>query len=149
MNISGTTSSAWEHRIFEAFVNTPSVSAMKLLKYANQQGISILTIDSGNVGQLLSTLQISSDVKTEIQNSINAGKKVIVSQSEVQYYDWKGVGHVVLDPTTGAGAYMISGGLAGGGTSQTTNLQLREKPTYMDKNLNAIMRHTVIRKGLL
>lgn len=130
MNISGMTSSAWEHRIFEAFVNTPSVSAMKLLKYANQQGISILTIDSGNIGQLLSTLQISNDVKTEIQNAINAGKKVIVSQSEVQYYDWKGVGYVVLDPTTGAGAYMISGGLAGGGTGGIPPLNLKDKNAH-------------------
>lgn len=28
MNISGMTSSAWEHKIFEAFVNTPSVQSI-------------------------------------------------------------------------------------------------------------------------
>ncbi|MBI5184182.1 MAG: C40 family peptidase [Nitrospinae bacterium] len=148
MNISGMASSAWEHRIFEAFVNTPSVSAMKLLKYANQQGISILTIDSGNIGQLLSTLQISSDVKTEIQNAINAGKKVIVSQSEVQYYDWKGVGYVVLDPTTGAGAYMISGGLAGGGTATIpTNSNppiTMDKSSYSYINTVKVLRYSIM-----
>lgn len=130
MTISGMTSSAWEHKIFEAFVNTPSVSAMKLLKYASQQAIPIHTIDSANIGQLISSLQISSDVKTEIQNAINAGKKVIVSQSEVQYYEWKGVGYVILDPTTGVGAYMISGGLAGGGTAKV----LTDPPIRMSKD---------------
>jgi len=130
MNLSGMTSSAWEHKIFEAFVNTPSVSAMKLLKYASQQGIPILTIDSANINTILPTLLVSSDVKTEIQNAINAGKKAIVSQSEVQYYDWKGVGYVVLDPITGTGAYMISGGLAGGGTAKI----LTDPPITMSKD---------------
>ena len=63
---------------FEVFFNTPSVSAMKLLKYASQQGIQILTINNTNIDQVLPTLQISSDVKIDIQNAINAGKKVII-----------------------------------------------------------------------
>jgi cell wall-associated NlpC family hydrolase len=118
MVISGMTSSALENRIFETFLDTPSVSAMKLLKYANQQGVPIYTIDSTNIGQLLPAIQVSSEIKMEIQNAINAGKKVVISQTELQYYEWSGVGYVILDPLTGAGAYRISGGLDGGRTAK-------------------------------
>jgi len=130
MVISGMTSSAWENRIFEIFLDTPSVSAMKLLKYANQQGVPIYTIDSTNIGQLLPAIQVSSEIKMEIQNAINAGKKVVISQTELQYYEWSGVGYVVLDTTTGAGAYMISGGLSGGGTAKV----LTNPPITMSKD---------------
>ena len=124
------TSSAWENKIFEVFFNVPSVSAMSLLKYANQQGIAIQTIDSSNIGQIMPALQISADVKTDIHNAINAGKKVIVPQMEIQYYEWKGVGYAILDPSLGIGAYMISGGLAGGGSAKV----LSDPPVTMDKS---------------
>jgi hypothetical protein len=130
MIISGITSSAWEHKILEAFFDTPSVSAIKLLKYANEQGVPLHTINSSNIDQILPSLQVSSIVKTEIQNAINTGKEVIISQSEVTYYEWRGVGFIILDPTTGVGAYMISGGLAGGGTAKTVPLSLRVKSIY-------------------
>jgi hypothetical protein len=129
MVAAGMTSSAWEHKIFETFFNTPSVSAMKVLKYANQQGIPVYTIDSSNINQLLPTLSVSLTVKTEIQNAINAGKRVIIPQTELQYYEWRGVGYAVLDTATGVGAYMISGGLAGGGTAKV----LTEPPIRMNK----------------
>ena len=35
-------------------------------------------------------------------------------ERNIQLIDWKGIGYIVLDPRSGAGAYMISGGLAGG-----------------------------------
>lgn len=129
MVAAGMTAAAWEHKIFEVFLNTPSVSAMKLLKYASQQGIPVYTIDSTNINQLLPTLSVSSTVKTEIQNAINAGKMVIVPQTELQYYEWRGVGYVVLDTATGIGAYMISGGMAGGGTAKV----LTDPPIRMNK----------------
>lgn len=128
--ISGITSSAWENRIFEVFFDTPSASAIKLLKYAKQQGVPVYTIDNSNINQLLPALSISSDVKADIQNAVNVGNKVMVSQTELQYNEWSGVGYIILDPVTGAGAYMISGGLAGGGT---TNV-LTTPPIVVMKN---------------
>ncbi len=130
MVISGMTSSAWENRIFEAFLDTPSVSAMRLLKYANQQGVQVFTIDSTNINQLLPAIQVSSDIKMDIRDAISAGKKVIIPQTVFQYFEWVGVGYVVLDTITGAGAYMISGGLSGGGTAKI----LTKPPITLDKN---------------
>ncbi|PIV20899.1 MAG: transglutaminase [Deltaproteobacteria bacterium CG03_land_8_20_14_0_80_45_14] len=143
MTISGISSSSWEYRIFETFFGTPSVSAMKLLKYANQQGVPVYTIDSTNIDQLLPVLQVYLDVKMEIQNAINAGKKVIVPQSELQYYEWNGVGYVILDPLTGAGAYRISGGLEGGGTGLNLGLQFYEKTLYTEEQIGKFQRQRV------
>jgi hypothetical protein len=128
--ISGMTSSAWENRIFEAFLNTPSVSAMRLIKYANQQGVQVYTIDSSNINQLLPVIQVSLDIKMDIRDAINSGKKVIIPETALQYFEWSGVGYVVLDTTTGAGAYMISGGFSGGGTAKI----LTKPPISMRKD---------------
>ena len=130
MIISGMTSSAWEHKIFEVFSGIESVSAVKLLKYAHQHGITLHEIDSTNIGQLLPTLQVSQEVKDDVQNAINTGRRVMISQREVQYNDWIGVGYIALDPIIGNGAYMISGGLSGGGTSSMVPQAIREKSDF-------------------
>ncbi|MEW6104614.1 MAG: hypothetical protein AB1630_12515, partial [bacterium] len=49
--------------------------------------------------------------------AINTGKIVTIPQREIQYYDWEGIGYTIIDPNTGAGAYMISGGMKGGGAA--------------------------------
>ena len=130
--LSGMASSACEHMVFEKFLNIPSVSAVRLLKYASKQGVPIYTIDSSNVNTLLQNLQVSLDVKAEIQNAVNSGKKVVISQTELQFYEWKGVGYIIFDPLTGSGAYMIDGGLAGGGTAKKSPLSLRQKGSFTE-----------------
>jgi len=40
-----------------------------------------------------------------------------VPGSSIQYFDWAGDGYIAIDPNTGEGGYIISGGLAGGGTA--------------------------------
>ena len=63
----------------------------------------------------LPQLQQSADVMDEIQNAIAAGKEVTVSQGTVTVGGWTGAGYIIVDPQTGAGAYMIEGGANGGG----------------------------------
>lgn len=126
MIVSGLGSSTWEDMILESFFNIPSVSASRLLKIANQRGIPIYTIDTINIGSLLPQLQVSSEVKSDIQNAVNAGKKVIISKTNVQFNDWNGVGYIILDPAKGSGAYLISGGLAGAESSKPLPTSQRE-----------------------
>jgi hypothetical protein len=111
---SGMTGSAMEHGIFELLYNAPAVSAVKILQIANENKIPVYSINKNNINQILPKLQVSQDVKTDIQNSINAGKEVTIPKQNIQYYDWEGVGYTIIDPDTGAGAYIISGGIAGG-----------------------------------
>ena len=117
---SGSNSSALEHAIPEQLFSTPvnqvqGISAVKALKAANDQGIPIYTIDQTNVNTILPLLQLSADVKTDIQNVVNAGKIVTAPRTKVTINGWTGCGYVITDPNTGAGAYMINGGLNGGG----------------------------------
>ena len=110
----GQMSSGMEHGIFEQLYNKTGTSAVKALSVANSQGIPIYTVSASNIANVLPVLQISDQVKTDIQNAVNAGKTVTVSKTNVTVDTWNGVGYVILDPNTGAGAYMISGGYAGG-----------------------------------
>lgn len=121
MILSGLSASSWESRILEVFFDLPSVSAVRLLKLASERNVPLLSIDSANRIDMLPQLQASDVVKNDIENAVNAGKKVIIPQSEVTYNQWTGTGYIVMNPDTGAAGYMISGGLAGGGTSATSD----------------------------
>ncbi len=113
MNISGLVSSYDEHDVFEKLDEFPSVSAVRALQIAATNGISIYTINSANIAQVLPTIQVDQEVRKDIQNAVNAGKEVTISQTNVRIGDWLGVGYIVKDPISGSGAYRISGGLGG------------------------------------
>ncbi|MDG9700586.1 hypothetical protein, partial [Ottowia cancrivicina] len=41
--------------------------------------------------------------------AVNAGKEVTVHEKSINKHGWKGFGYIVIDPETGAGAYLIEG----------------------------------------
>jgi len=115
---SGMNMSALEHSVPEQMFSTPTdqaqgISSVKALKIANDQGIPIYTIDQTNFATIIPQLQMDAGTISDIQNAVNAGKTVTVSQSDITFNDWTGVGYIIIDPDTGAGAYMISGGTNG------------------------------------
>ena len=135
MAASGTSGSAYEHTIIEELhKDSQAVSAVKILSVANQQGIPIYTIDSSNSTTILPLLQISAEAMSDIQNAIAAGKRVTIPGQSIQYYDWYGDGYIVTDTDTGAGAYVISGGLNGSGTA---------KPDVLSNGLMSLANYSV------
>ncbi len=124
----GVAGSAAEHAVPELMfadstkpLNDPSqpqgVSAVKALAIAAAQGQKIYTLNPGNQAihtTVLSSLQISQDVKAEIANALAAGKEVTVHEKDITVNGWTGNGYIMLDPDTGAGAYKIAGGSNGG-----------------------------------
>ena len=54
---------------------------------------------------------------TDIRNGVNAGKTVTVHDTQITLNGWSGTGYTILDPESGAGAYMIGVGLDGGFTT--------------------------------
>jgi len=115
----GHTVSALEHQIPELFFSNEGnsgegVSAIKALAIASAQGQRIYQINQDNIDFSLPQLEISNEVKREIQISVEIGKEVLVSQRNVNVLGWTGVGYIIIDPETGAGAYRISGGANGG-----------------------------------
>lgn len=118
MLASGMNGSALEHAVPEQIFSTAEnpvegISAVKALKIANDQGIPIYTINQTNIDSILPQLQIDGGTIQDIQNAINAGKEVTVSKTDITFNGWTGVGYIIIDPATGAGAYMISGGMSG------------------------------------
>ncbi|MFZ3138457.1 MAG: transglutaminase-like domain-containing protein [Thermodesulfovibrionales bacterium] len=115
---SGMNGSVLEHSVAEQLFSTPEnptlgISAVKALQIANDQGIPIYKINLSNINTVLPHLQVDANVKVDIQNAVNAGKEVTVSNNDITFNGWTGCGYIIIDPITGAGAYMISGGTNG------------------------------------
>ena len=115
-----------EHETLEALNGVEAVSSVKLLTEANNRQIPIFRVDASNVNTVIPQLTVSSDVITDIQNAVAAGKQVLIPRDNITLLDWSGAGYIVLDPETGAGAYLISGGLAGGATATDTDAKVLE-----------------------
>jgi hypothetical protein len=118
MLISGSGSSELENAVPEQLFSTPSnqvegISAVKALRIATDQNIPIYTIDQQNIAATLPQLQLGQDALADIQNAVAAGKVVTAPKTNVNYLGWTGCGYIIINPETGAGAYMISGGLNG------------------------------------
>lgn len=114
----GMYSSALEHGIFEIAQRTASVSTMQLLNTANNLGMPIFYITPSNVERIMPQLTLPAFVLDDIRQSIAAGKFVATPRSPVSFQQWLGEGYYVFDPNSGAAAYLISGGIAGGATAQ-------------------------------
>ncbi|WP_281184599.1 transglutaminase family protein [Trichlorobacter lovleyi] len=117
--IQGLSTSFYEHAIWESFSGIASVSTVKLLQMAKETGTPIYSINSANINDTLPLLNQSPQIKTDIQNAITAGRVVTIPASAVTLNEWHGTGYMARNPNTGEGAYIISNGYAGGGSSKS------------------------------
>lgn len=123
MMASGLMGSYLEGYVVGEATNTKGVSSVSIIKESKERGINIVTISEENK-TILNTLSIDKAAKNEIEKALNNGKTVIVPEKSIQYYDWNGTGYITLNPETGEAAYMISGGLCGGESSQDLAMTL-------------------------
>ena len=115
---SGLRQSAYEHLIPERLFTDAqhpgaAVSAVKALGLVEAQGQRLYSLTPDTLAHALPQLSLPPDVTGEIQEAVATGKIAVVSQREVTVGPWTGVGYIMLDPETGAGAYQISGGANG------------------------------------
>ena len=118
----GARHSANEHLIPESLFNDPNaitknvhgISAVKALQIAASQGQKIYRIDQSNISTVIPQLQHKTIIIEDIQNAVAAGKIVTISQKAITQNGWTGVGYSIIDPSTGAGAYLIGGAADGG-----------------------------------
>jgi hypothetical protein len=115
---SGMNSSALEHSVPEQLWSTPGspaegVSAVKAIQLAMEQGIPIYTVTRDNIATTMPVLSLDAAVKNAITDAVNAGMEVTVPQTNINFHGTAVVGYIAIDPETGAGAYMISGGDSG------------------------------------
>ncbi len=118
----GARMSAMEHLVPEQMFSTEidkaqGISAVKALAIASQQGQKIWAIDKNNVNLALSRINLGAEAENDIRNAVNAGKIATAHEARINFNGWIGEGYTLIDPNTGAGAYMISGGGNGSETS--------------------------------
>jgi len=90
------------------------ISAVKAIAIAQAQGQKIYTINQDNRATALPKLPVSGTVGAEIRSAIEAGKTVTFHEKQINAHGWTGYGFIIIDPETGAGAYLIEGKGNGG-----------------------------------
>ena len=90
------------------------MSAVKALAIASAEGQKIWQITRNNLELALASVNLGTEVETEIKNSVLAGNVATVHEANISYFDWVGSGYLLIDPESGAGAYKIAGGANGG-----------------------------------
>lgn len=80
----------------------------------SQQGQKIWTITPDNLELALSKINLGDEAEADIRNAVNAWKIATAHENRINFNGWIGEGDTLIDPQTGAGAYMISGGGNGG-----------------------------------
>ncbi len=118
----GVIGSVMEHSIFELMQGIESFSAAKAISLASERGIPIFMISATNIDSVLSQINASSAILADVRNTVNAGRQVLIPQRNISVLDFDGTGYIVMDPETGAAAFNISGGLAGGATTSVSGM---------------------------
>jgi len=124
--------SGYEGAVLEMFYsNVTGISATKILNDAVAQNTSLYFISNDTIERLdyISIPQGDKEIiRTLLQQSPNYF--VIIPQTTAQITNWSGIGYIIIDGKTGAGRYLISGGLAGGNTDKETDLIEIGKKAY-------------------
>jgi hypothetical protein len=113
----GNLGSLLEGRTFDGLFNRAAgtgVSAVQLLREANEQQIPIFRVTQANFASIAPQLSVSASILSDISNAVAVGKTALVPQRAPVHGNWSGVGYIIEDPATGAAAYLINGGAAGG-----------------------------------
>ncbi len=117
----GMISSLYESTVWEELTGYESVSTISILAKAQEENIDILLISKGNLDTEIEKLNTDETTKQAVINAANSGKVVTIPAEDVIIGDWHGTGYIVANPETGAGEYMICGGLNGGSVNGCTN----------------------------
>ena len=118
----GMMGSLYESTVWEELTGYESVSTISILAAAQEKGIELLLISSANMAEEMEKLNTTDTTKQAVTEAVNAGKIVTILAEDMTIGSWSGTGYMVIDPETGAGAYMISGGLNGGALSALLTL---------------------------
>ncbi|MGN1456924.1 MAG: Ig-like domain-containing protein, partial [Acutalibacteraceae bacterium] len=120
----GVIGSYLESYIWEFITGKVSLSSMAAISIASGQGIELLYINQDNRSMTLPKLNVSSEVYNDVVSHVNRGYTVIIPAKEFTINQWSGTGYMMLDleNTDTENVFRISGGLNGGSSSETENL---------------------------
>ena len=116
-----------EGEVLESVTGIESISTMKALEVAQQQGVEIVSISKSNASykSLLDKLKLNgipSYSLNEITEKVEAGYEVITPVKNIQLNSWTGIGYIISNDD--GYRFMLSNGTNGGETTDTvTNLK--------------------------
>lgn len=117
VQLAGIQGSQWEatalNSVFGRQAGT-AMSATEYMTYAATHGVPIQVIVPDNAATAIANLQVSQDVAADIAAAVQAGHIAMIPQRDLNVRGRVGNGYMILDPDTGAGAYLIDGGINGG-----------------------------------
>lgn len=99
-----------------------SLSTISVLAKAQEENVDILLISSANLNTEIEKLNTDEATKQSVVNAVNSGMVVTMPAEEITMGQWHGTGYIVTNLATGAGEYIISGGLNGGITATEVNI---------------------------
>ncbi len=94
-------------------VKSRAISAVTLLATAEAQGQKLYEITPDNAATVLPNIHLSAGPMQDINAALSAGDEVFTHTDNITVSGWTGAGYVIFNPTTGYGAYKISGGTNG------------------------------------
>lgn len=101
-DISGTTVSSLEHLLWEDMTAIPSISSIKGMRVAHEQGVPIYSINTANVEALLPTMNVPGWVIFYIRwVVVDNGGEVIVPRDTFRYHRWQGIVLIADKPSVG------------------------------------------------
>ena len=112
MKLTGIHGSLMENRVFEEIFEQNAVSTVKILQLASEAGIDICTIMTSVYGDCPGITQ-PSYIISALNAALAQGHVITIPEDPITVGLWSGTGYIDLDPTTGAGGYIISGGISG------------------------------------
>lgn len=109
--------SVLEGQILNDTFDVGGVSTASAIQWANDNGITIETIDAGNLDIKLSELTLPDYIETDIQNAVDVGCTVTIPGQSLTIEDWTGYAYIKENAGTGESGWMLSGMIAGGMTA--------------------------------
>lgn len=112
MKLTGVHGSLMENRVFEEMFDQNAVSTIKILQLASEAGIGICTIQTSVYGDCPGITQ-PSYVVSALNTALAQGHVITIPEDPITVSQWSGTGYIDMDPATGAGGYIIAGGISG------------------------------------
>ena len=87
-----------------------SISAVKAIQLAAQEGQKIWYITQENLDVALDNINLQAHIEDEIRQNINIGRVVTTHEFDVIYHGMVATGYMIVDPLTGSGSALIDSG---------------------------------------
>lgn len=103
---------------------------MSMFALSDAMDIDRVLITSADLEEMLAKCEISDNTKQDVRNFVNQGCVVEIIPKDIKVNKWEGTAYIAYDLNGKSTSYMLSGGTAGGSSSNNVSL---EKPsaTYM------------------